>query len=254
MRAIDLHANVTLVASGELALSHYLDCHVYLLHSDRECALIDAGSGVRPELVVENLRAAIQPGWRLRYLLLTHAHGDHAGGVHTIKDIWNPQVASSAWERQMLESGSDDDWGLTQARFAGTYPQDYSVTRTAGDLTLPHGDTLTVGRLTVRALLTPGHTRGSLCYFVDAPGGPLLFSGDTVFWGGLIQLLNTPGSEIGDYRKGAQVFAGLGVECLFPGHGLWALRHGQAHLDKMLYYFRRSAVPPMPAFVEKIKL
>jgi glyoxylase-like metal-dependent hydrolase (beta-lactamase superfamily II) len=251
---IALHDNVTLIASGELALTHYLDCHVYMLHSDGECALIDAGSGVQPELLIENLREALQPNWNLRHLLLTHTHGDHAGGVHSIQKLWNPQVAASAWERQMLESGSDDDLGLTQARFAGTYPPDYTVTRPYAGLTLPHGDMLTLGRLAIRALLTPGHTRGSLCYFIDAPGGPLLFSGDTVFWGGLIQLLNTPGSEIGEYRKGVQVLAGLGVKCLFPGHGLWALRHGQAHLDKMLYYFRRSAVPPMPAFVEKIKL
>jgi glyoxylase-like metal-dependent hydrolase (beta-lactamase superfamily II) len=80
-----------------------------------------------------------------------------------------------------------------------------------------------------------------------------LFSGDTVFWGGLIQLLNTPGSEISAYRRGVQALEGLGIDCLFPGHGLWALGNGQAHIDKMLYYFKRSAVPPMPAFVEKIK-
>jgi hydroxyacylglutathione hydrolase len=74
-----------------------------------------------------------------------------------------------------------------------------------------------------------------------------------VFWGGLIQLLNTPGSDLNDYRASAQKLAGLGIDCLFPGHGLWALRNGQAHVDRMLYYFKRSAVPPMPAHVEKIK-
>jgi glyoxylase-like metal-dependent hydrolase (beta-lactamase superfamily II) len=254
MRAVPLHDNVTLIASGELALSYYLDCHVYLLHSDQECALIDSGSGVQPQLVVESLREALEPGWNLRYLLLTHSHGDHAGGVHAIRENWSAKIAASAWERRMLEAGSDDDLGLTQARFAGTYPPEYRFQHAPGDLTLEDGDTLALGRLTIQALLTPGHTRGSLCYLVDAPGGPLLFSGDTVFWGGLIQLLNTPGSEISDYRHGVQALAGLGVECLFPGHGLWALRHGQAHIDKMLHYFRRSAVPPMPAFVEKIKL
>jgi glyoxylase-like metal-dependent hydrolase (beta-lactamase superfamily II) len=245
---------VTLVASGELGLSHYLDCHVYLLHSDGRCALIDAGSGVQSERVIDNLRAALGDASRLDYLLLTHCHGDHAGGVAAIQNAFNPRVGSSEWELQMLESGSDDDLGLTQARFAGTYPPDYALIHTRGDLVLPHGSTLTLGRLTIRAILTPGHTRGSVCYHVTTSTGALLFSGDTVFWGGLIQLLNTPGSEISDYRRGVQVLAGLGVECLFPGHGLWALGNGQAHIDKMLYYFRRSAVPPMPAFVEKIKL
>jgi len=253
-RLIPLHENVSLVASGELGLSHYLDCHVYLLHSDEECALIDAGSGVHSELVIDNVRTALGGERHLRYLLLTHCHGDHAGGVHAIQNIWSPQICSSEWEIRMLESGSDDDLGLTQARFAGTYPADYSFTHTRGGIALQDGGTVAVGRLTVRALVTPGHTRGSVCYHVEAPGGALLFSGDTVFWGGLIQLLNTPGSEIAAYRRGVQALAGLGIECLFPGHGLWALRHGQAHIDKMLYYFRRSAVPPMPAFVEKIRL
>ncbi len=105
MRSIVLHENVTLIASGELALSHYLDCHVYLLHSEGECALVDAGSGVRPELLIENLREALEPDRRLRYLLLTHAHGDHAGGVHAIQKIWSVQVAASAWESQDARIG-----------------------------------------------------------------------------------------------------------------------------------------------------
>src|SRR5206468_3091198 len=161
-RFIPLHENVTLIASGELGLSHYLDCHVYLLHSDGKSALIDAGAGVQPERLIGSLEAPLD------YLLLTLTHGDHAGGV--------------------------------------AYSQ-----------------------------------HACLCYHVATPTGTLLFSGDTVFWGGLIQLLNTPGSEISDYRRGVQVLSGLGVDCLFPGHGLWALGNGQAHIDKMLYYFRRSA-------------
>jgi glyoxylase-like metal-dependent hydrolase (beta-lactamase superfamily II) len=251
--ALRLHENVALIGSGDLGLSHYLDCHTYLLHDGDEYAMIDAGSGVQPEKLIENLTYAIGNLSRLRYILLTHCHGDHAGGVHAIKSICNPQVACSDWEARMLESGSDDDLGLTQARFAGTYPPDYQLIHVKPDRVLRDGEKLHLGGLRIRAIATPGHTRGSLCYRVATPSDTLLFSGDTVFWGGLIQLLNTPGSEISDYRHGAQSLEGLSVDCLFPGHGLWALRNGQAHIDKMLYYFKRSAVPPMPAFVEKIK-
>lgn len=252
---VPLHASVSLIGSGELGLTHYLDCHVYLLQSEGEYALIDAGSGVEPERLTANLQHALGGDLsRLRYLLLTHCHGDHAGGVHAIQHIAKPRVAGSAWEMEMLARGSDEDLGLVQARFAGTYPADYQVTRTPGDLVLQDGHELTLGQLRIRALVTPGHTRGATCYLVEGGGETLLFSGDTVFWGGLIQLLNTPGSEISEYRRGVLALAGLNVDCLFPGHGLWALRNGQAHIDKMLYYFRRSAVPPMPAYVEKIKV
>jgi hydroxyacylglutathione hydrolase len=251
--SVPLHEHATLVGSGELGLTHYLDCHTYLLHDGDEYALIDAGSGVHAEKLIENLQHALPDGTRLRYLLLTHCHGDHAGGVYAVKQYCNPRVASSEWETRMLEAGSDDDLGLTQARFAGIYSSDYRFTHAKADRILNHGDELKLGRLTVRTILTPGHTRGSVCYRIATPTDTLLFSGDTVFWGGLIQLLNTPGSEISEYRSGVQALQGLSIDCLFPGHGLWVLRNGQAHIDKMLYYFKRSAVPPMPAFVEKIK-
>jgi glyoxylase-like metal-dependent hydrolase (beta-lactamase superfamily II) len=251
---VPLHEHVVLVGSGELGLSHYLDCHTYLLRDGNDCALIDAGSGVQTERLIGNLRHAVGDLAHLRYLLLTHCHGDHAGGVHVVRNSCSPIVAASEWEVRMLEYGSDDDLGLTQARFAGTYPSEYRLVHARADRVLNDGDELTLGRLTIRVILTPGHTRGSVCYLVSTPADTLLFSGDTVFWGGLIQLLNTPGSEISGYRRGVQSLRGLNIDCLFPGHGLWALRHGQAHVDKMLYYFKRSAVPPMPAFVEKIKV
>ena len=251
--AVQLHEQVSLIGSGELGLTHYLDCHVYLLHDGDEYAMIDAGSGVHSEKLTENLKHAVADLSRLRYLLLTHCHGDHAGGVHMIQKVCSPQVMSSEWEVRMLEIGSDDDLGLTQARFAGTYPPDYRFTHAKAGRTLNDGDELQLGRLKIRTIPTPGHTRGSVCYRVDTPGDRLLFSGDTVFWGGLIQLLNTPGSEISEYRTGVQRLQKLGVDCLFPAHGLWALRNGQAHIDKMLYYFKRSAVPPMPFPMEKIK-
>jgi glyoxylase-like metal-dependent hydrolase (beta-lactamase superfamily II) len=253
-RCIPLHENVSLVGSGELGLSHYLDCHVYLLHDGDEHALIDAGSGLEPERLLANLREAAGDLSRIRLLLLTHCHGDHAGGAHALRSHCDFRVASSPWEIRMLEQGSDEDLGLVQARFAGTYPADYKFTHSRGDIALGHGDRLKIGSLTVEAIHTPGHTRGSVCYQVSTGSGALLFSGDTVFSAGLIQLLNTPGSDISEYRRSVQALADRGIDCLFPGHGLWALRRGQAHIDKMLYYFRRSAVPPMPQIVEKVRL
>jgi hydroxyacylglutathione hydrolase len=250
---IRLHENVTLAGSGELGLSHYLDCHVYLLHSGNEYALIDSGSGIEPERLIANLNAATGGLSRIRLLLLTHCHGDHAGGVHALRAHCDFGVASSPWEISMLEQGSDEDLGLVQARFAGTYPPDYKLTHSRGDIALGHGDRLKVGDLEIEAIHTPGHTRGSVCYRITTGSGVLLFSGDTVFWGGLIQLLNTPGSDIGEYRRSVQALAGRDIDCLFPGHGLWALRRAQAHIEKMLYYFRRSAVPPMPQIVEKVR-
>src|SRR6516165_2426395 len=131
--SVRLHEHVSLIGSGELALTNYLDCHVYLLHDGDEYALVDAGSGVQSERLIENLKHTVSDLSRLRYLLLTHCHGDHAGGVDAIQKICRVEVVSSEWEVQMLADGSDDDLGLTQARFAGTYPPDYRLTHAKAD-------------------------------------------------------------------------------------------------------------------------
>ncbi len=253
MPHIAIAENLYLVGSGDLALSHYLDSHIWLVGDQDEWALVDAGAGIGTEQVVETVQSLVGRHGQLRYILLTHCHGDHAGGVHLIKEATGAKVVASAFEHRMLESGSDYDIGLAQAKFSGSYPQDYVFTHAQGDMVVGHGDTLALGRLRITALFTPGHTKGSVCFLVAGRGPRVLFSGDTVFWGGLIALLNTPGSEISDYREGVKVLAGLKVDCLCPAHGLWAMRRGQMHIDKCLSYFLGSGIPPMPPRIEKVK-
>ena len=247
-----LTEHVYLVGSGQLGISHDLDCNVYLLASDGEYALVDAGAGVATGEIADNARLILGDLSKLHYLLLTHCHGDHAGGVGSLKQVSRAKVVASPFEGQMLERGGEYEIGLTQAKYAGTYPPDYVFSNAPGDVVLNHGDKLRLGRLEITALVTPGHTKGSTCFLVTGDGASMLFTGDTIYWGGLISLLNTPGSEISDYRSGVQALEGLAIECLFPGHGMWTVRNGQAHIDKLLEYFRRSGVPPMPQPIEKV--
>lgn len=252
-RPIPLNESVFLVGSGELGLTHYLDCHVYLIASQDEYALVDAGAGVETTDLIANIRSAIGNRGALRYLLLTHCHGDHAGGVHSIQlEFPDMQVASSDEESRLLELGTEAELGLTQAKYAGTYPAGFVFHHAAASLVLKDGQDLRLGSLRIRALHTPGHTKGGVTFAVQSPSGLMLFSGDTVFWGGLIQLLNTPGSDIADYRNSAATLTAIDADAMFPGHGLWVLRHARAHLQKLGEYFRRSGVPPMPARIDKI--
>src|SRR5690606_20800430 len=87
------------------------------------------------------------------------------------------------------------------------------------DDVLGHDEVLTVGRLRLRTIHTPGHTPGSMCFLLE--GHPLLFSGDTLFPGG-------PGAtkyEGGDFPTiirsiEDRLFAPLGADVLvLPGHG-----------------------------------
>ena len=50
------------------------------------------------------------------------------------------------------------------------------------DFLLEDDSVISVGRLALRTIFTPGHTPGSMCFLVE--GSPVLFSGDTLFPGG----------------------------------------------------------------------
>jgi glyoxylase-like metal-dependent hydrolase (beta-lactamase superfamily II) len=87
------------------------------------------------------------------------------------------------------------------------------------DLLLEDDTVLEVGRLRIRTIATPGHTRGSMCFAVEDT--PLLLSGDTLFPGG-------PGNttfEGGDFPTiirslDERLFARFGPDTVvLPGHG-----------------------------------
>ena len=243
---LQLTSTVFLVASGQVGLSHYKDCHVYLVREGKEWALIDAGAGMETSVITDTLAAlGFDPGGRAGLLLLTHAHADHAGGAAAIRRWAGCQIAASRTEADLAESGDETRLGLVAAKYSGRYPSDYVFTPFRVDLTVEESATYQVGGIRIRALSTPGHSIGSVCYVADFPDGSRgLFSGDTVFWGGYISLINAPGADLQQYRQSVQQFVGLSVDALFPGHHLWDLRRGQKHLDTAVERFRGSQLPP----------
>ncbi len=90
----------------------------------------------------------------VRRVVETHGHWDHIQAVPAVRDA-GYSVGVTAADADMLPSY---------------------------DEILEDGDVLEVGRLRIRAIATPGHTPGSVCFAVE--GTPLLFSGDTLFPGG----------------------------------------------------------------------
>jgi hydroxyacylglutathione hydrolase len=91
-------------------------------------------------------------------MLITHKHWDHAAGVTALFDRY-PEVQSYAYHCEKIEE----------------------VSVRVGD-----GDTIQLGSVVIRVLHTPGHTEGSVCFFVQqSKGPPLLFTGDTLFLGGM---------------------------------------------------------------------
>ena len=147
------------IPTGMLQANTYLVCD----EISRLGFIVDLG-GYSKELknIIEKNDIQIQ------YIVLTHGHGDHIGGVQEhLKDFPDAKVVCSRAEEKMLL-----DPELNEAHHFG--PEKVSF---KPDILVDDGDTLTVGNMTMKFIMTPGHTKGGMCILVD----DVLFSGDTLF-------------------------------------------------------------------------
>jgi len=80
--------NIYLVGGGEpdLIFTDQMDCNIYLIRSEEFYVLVDAGGGQAVDKIIENIRGHGIDLKEVEWLLLTHAHGDHAAGSGLLKE------------------------------------------------------------------------------------------------------------------------------------------------------------------------
>lgn len=146
---VRIHANTYLV--GTCGIS------AILITGDEGHVLIDAGTEKGAELIANNIR---QLGFRLgdiKYLLISHEHFDHVGGVARLQQLTGATLVASAPAEKVLNTGvaSNDD---PQAGMHKPFPA-ASVGRVIGD-----GGEVRLHDLNLTAMTTPGHTPGALSW------------------------------------------------------------------------------------------
>lgn len=234
---------VFVVGSRQIGLSGPADCHVYLIRSSEGYVLIDAGGGGTGERIAANIRQeGIDPS-DVRALLLTHSHADHACGAAELRSLTGCKVYISDHSRKLLEQGTDQDAGLDVAREQGVYPPDFHYRNCVVDHGLRDRDVIEIGDLRFQAIAVEGHSPDSLCFSVEIDGARHLFSGDVLFYGGILGLINFPGSTMDGYRRDLPKLRGLGIDGLFPGHLLFTISGGQQHIDAAIDRCRRGEIP-----------
>ncbi|NEX62185.1 subclass B3 metallo-beta-lactamase [Noviherbaspirillum galbum] len=127
---------------------------VFLITAPTGHVLIDGGvpgPGGAP-LIEANIRSLGIDLHDIKWILNSHEHCDHAGGITQLAKDTGAQVIASTASIPMLESGGHND---PQYGDSGLYTP-MRVTRTVTD-----GESLRLGDLLLTAHLTPGHTRGN---------------------------------------------------------------------------------------------
>ena len=139
-----------------------LQANSYLVWDDtKEGFMVDLG-GFNEKIVTWIEREGI----KLKYIILTHGHCDHIGGVNWMKSLTGAKVVAAADELEMLED--------SRINMSSAFGDDITITP---DVLVGEEDNLKVGKMTLEFILTPGHSKGGMCIKV----GKELFSGDTLF-------------------------------------------------------------------------
>ena len=121
------------------------------------------------ELIIGGLeKLGLDPA-DIKYVLISHAHGDHIGGAELLQERYGARVVMGA-----------ADWDLVEA-----YPNRYSTMAPQRDIVAADGMEILLGDTIVKLWETPGHTPGTLSYTftVFDNGRPLnvAYSGGTAF-------------------------------------------------------------------------
>ena len=148
-----------------------LENNVYIISDGKATIVVDPTC--KPD---EIIKAA---GGSVDAIILTHRHSDHVGAAKELRDKTGATVIASAIDAPIISGEKKlprDDMRFTPC------PVDHVVN---------DGDILKIGDMPWKVILTPGHTEGGICLFIDPrfgtnpEGAPVLISGDTLFCGSI---------------------------------------------------------------------
>ena len=189
-----------------------LGVNVYLIDGGSEFLLIDIGYLDTVEEIVELIRRMDFNLSTCKMLIATHADADHIQGLARAKEILKTKVAAHPLSVEPLESG-DEIMTYATIKAQGI---EIPLPPTKIDLTLNEGDTIKVGKLSLRVWHTPGHTPGQLSFKM----GDMLFCGDNIYKDGCVGVIDAHhGSNIPDFLGSLKRILRDDAEFLLPSHG-----------------------------------
>lgn len=180
------------------------NCYIVFDQESKETMVVDPAGDV--DRIIEMIN--ILQG-NLKYIFLTHCHGDHIAGVKELREKMGGKVLIHRLDAEGL---NNKEINLTE--FMDGLPE----IEIDADSRLDDGDLIHVGNLEFKVIHTPGHTKGGCSLYLESE--KLLFSGDTLFrgtWG----RTDLPTSDFRDiiYSIINKLLVLPDDTIVYPGHG-----------------------------------
>ena len=213
---------------------------VYLVEGD-DLTLIDAGMPWSAGRVFRYIRSIGRQPAELRRILMTHNHPDHTGGAPGILMRCSAQIAAHREDSHNHRSGRLLSYMGVFSAVDVPFP---FLRRTRLDYIVEDSEVVPAAG-GIRVLHTPGHTPGSVCYFLEQEG--VLFSGDTIFsdQGRVSRSMPFPGNDKERYQRSLERLAALEFDILCGGHGSPLVGNASREFRKMM-----SRKPHLPTWGE----
>jgi hydroxyacylglutathione hydrolase len=243
--------NIYLVASGVqgCALTHDLDCNCWLFDAGESLVLFDTGAGLDVDAIFAVMGEDGLSSDKLSHAFLTHAHGDHSAGACEIKERTGCQIVCSRLTAGLLEAG-ESAFSLDVARRAGVYPADYVYRRPTPDSIFSEGDAVSIGRLTIEPVATPGHSLDHFSFLVRQLGLAALVTGDTMLHSGRIIYQDIYDFDVLQSANSIRRLGALDFEMLLPGHGIFVRHGGRRHVAAAIDHLDQLKTPRPVEFVD----
>ncbi|MDO9041905.1 MAG: MBL fold metallo-hydrolase [Desulfocapsaceae bacterium] len=176
-------------------------CYIVGCTKTGKCAVIDPG-GDEEQILAEVKRAKLT----IEYILATHGHADHVCGNRRIKEVSGAPIVMHEADAVFFARPEVIKY-FSMLGLEASPPVDIQVL---------DGDVITIGEVKLKVIHTPGHTPGGICFY----NAPDLFTGDTLFVGGLGRSDFPGGSERELLASIATKLLTLPPETVvWPGHG-----------------------------------
>jgi hydroxyacylglutathione hydrolase len=182
----------------------FTNCYIVGCPETLEGLVIDPGFD-RDNEADRILKEVDQHHLKVKYIVNTHGHPDHTAGNGILKEATGAPILIHELDAPKLTDASKNFSRLFGLR----------VTSPPADQTLREGDVVQVGKVKLKVLHTPGHSKGSISLLAEN----VVFTGDTLF-AGSIGRYDFPDASFREIMSSIKRLATLPDHMkVYPGHG-----------------------------------